>query len=228
MILGLDLSPNHLGAISLDENGIIDQYYFITESAITAKNNKGLCAKKPSKKQDEQRENYEARRLTMARNYIANIYEQCMPKYVGIEGYSYDSKGNSHYQYGELSGVSKLIFWDRECNIRIYQPGSIKKFATGNGRASSSELFEMLFHIAETKKYAKQWKRIDNHLKKNQTCEDLAVAYWIAKMVWIEIKLKNREISVADLEKHQQQVFLRKTKDKRLLPLIDRPWIEGT
>jgi len=58
---------------------------------------------------------------------------------VFIEGYSFGSQWNLA-QLGELGGVVKLTIWTLGIVYYTIAPNSLKKFATGNGRATKEEV----------------------------------------------------------------------------------------
>lgn len=70
--------------------------------------------------------------------------------HVGIEGTSYGSRGSSTADMVIFSSITKrkIMTFVPKNQIRVLAPGTIKKFATGNGRAGKDLMFE-----AYVKKY---------------------------------------------------------------------------
>lgn len=108
---------------------------------------------------------------------VINYLEDFDVQHVGLEGYSMGSKSSRLFQIGEATGILKRILWESEIDYSIYAPTSIKKFATGNGRADKNGMASAfigredqdLFELLEMDKTTKP-------------IEDLFDSYWIARM----------------------------------------------
>lgn len=61
-------------------------------------------------------------------------------KTVAIEGYSYGSSGKI-FEIAENCGVLKHKLWRAGTQIEVYAPQSIKKKATGSGRADKEQMY---------------------------------------------------------------------------------------
>jgi hypothetical protein len=70
------------------------------------------------------------------------------PKNVCLEGYSYGSKGQV-FEIGENTGILKLELFRNFIEPTIIAPPTLKKFATGSGRASKEEMYDAF--LEETK-----------------------------------------------------------------------------
>lgn len=124
--------------------------------------------------------------------------ESCTPDLAVIEGYSYASP----YQLpksGELAGVLKLVLEQQGIRYIVVPPTTLKKFATGSGRATKDivvkEVFKrwkfdtnshdladafVLYKIGEAilgngQGLTKVQKEITNRLKKGGVCIAIAV-----------------------------------------------------
>ena len=60
---------------------------------------------------------------------------------VFLEGYSFGSTGKV-FNIAENTAVLKYNLWDSNIDIEILAPTTIKKFATGSGRASKENMYE--------------------------------------------------------------------------------------
>lgn len=122
---------------------------------------------------DKSKENYE--RAIDVSNEIQSLEIQLQPDLVVIEGIPFMSRSNVTR---DLAGLQFLIL-DRllggvtKEDIRIIPPTKLKKFATGNGKASKDDMFEAL------PDYAKE--KISKTLK-TKGRYDLTDAYWLARI----------------------------------------------
>ncbi len=66
------------------------------------------------------------------------------PDVTCVEGYSYASANQAH-QAGELGGLLRLRLWRSGRRHFIVTPGTLKKFATGNGNSSKPGVAVALF-----------------------------------------------------------------------------------
>ncbi len=130
----------------------------------------------------------QAHEITMR---IVSVIEQYKPDIIAIEGLAFGMRGNVTRDLGGLQFV--IIAHIQEVlkrNVVIIAPLTVKKFATGNGRAKKNEVIESL------PKYA-----LDNFLqlgvKKTTGLADIADAFWIAKVA--EDKHKPEKIINGDL-----------------------------
>jgi len=106
---------------------------------------------------------------------ITNLINQYKVNKVNIEGLPFNTRSNVTRDLAALQGViicRILEQFNIECNI--FAPLSIKKFATGNGKASKQEMVEALPNDFIT-------KILDKGFKKSTGLYDIADAYWIGK-----------------------------------------------
>lgn len=95
--------------------------------------------------------------------------EQYNDVYIAIEGLAYGMRGNATR---DLAGLQFVIMDNLlDYNVKIVTPTELKKFATGNGRASKDEM------IAKLPEYI---LNIFNKIKKSKGLADLADAYHLA------------------------------------------------
>lgn len=104
-------------------------------------------------------------------------------KAIGMEGYSYGSKGSLLFSIAEntYSLKRKLYVHSTLPFPEIYSPGTIKKFATGKGNAKKEMMWESFLN--ETK--FDITKIINSNPTKNPI-SDLVDAYWICKLTFID------------------------------------------
>jgi hypothetical protein len=101
---------------------------------------------------------------------------------VFLEGYSFGSTGRV-FNIAENTAILKYNLWDAQIDIEVIAPTTIKKFATGSGRASKELMYE---------KFCEE--NSDAHLKEMLTprssniinpVSDIVDAYYILKYgIW--------------------------------------------
>lgn len=216
--LGFDLSLNHSGAVALDEAGKVDGYWFVSKKkgAVDQSNCRGY--RLPVKKNDIDPEIYQLKRMLFYKKWINKVILESGAEYAGLEGYAYSAISNSSYQYGELGCCARMELARNSCAFRIHDPKSVKMFAFGKGNADASQLLEIVPESLRS-----EWKRIERGLKGQQVAEDLAVAYWMARLVWIEVELRAGRKLLSSLKPHEIRVFNRVTKTYPT-NLLDREW----
>ena len=108
--------------------------------------------------------------------HLAGIVDEFKPDAIAIEGLAFGMRGNVTRDLGGLQFV--IIAHLQEVKgreVEIYAPTSVKKFATGSGRAKKEEMIDSL-----PKSVYSYFTGLG--VKKTTGLGDLADAYWIAKM----------------------------------------------
>lgn len=88
------------------------------------------------------------------------------PRVVDVENHAFGAIGGDTRPH-ELLGVVRFTLWNEGRTMRVVAPNTVKKFATGNGRASKEEMLEAAKVF---------WPDCPNH--------DLADALFIAKRAY--------------------------------------------
>ena len=127
------------------------------------------------------------------------------PKYVAFEGYSYNSTGKV-FDIAEGTMCTKLMIYENNIPIRIYDPNSIKKFATGNGNSGKVEMIDYF------KKYIGLKPNIDKLPDYKSPTEDIIDSFWCVKLLQLELKLRYGLVQLNDLHLKQIEIFNRVTK----------------
>lgn len=99
---------------------------------------------------------------------IGSIMDIHKPDKLIMEGVSYSSNG-SVVDLAGLNYCIRLLAKDRNINIEIVSPTSVKKFATGNGQAEKDIMIDA-------------WKRLDKNISNvnDIKIDDLADSYFLA------------------------------------------------
>ena len=118
----------------------------------------------------------EERFYELAKWAVSKICKSCL---VGIEGYSYGSKGKV-FEIGENAGLLKHYLYKYGHPFAIVEPKTIKKYATGNGNADK-DMMQSAF-IEET---GLNIKEILGMTKKSwNPSSDIIDAYYIGKYTY--------------------------------------------
>jgi hypothetical protein len=227
LVYGADLSLNHCGICVLNEQGIVKDYYFLTDIKKFYKADKEHGFFQAWKKEDNSDHIsfnvYRINQYAMLPFFNSSILTEVA--YFSIEGYAFGSITNSLCQIAELTGVIKQKLYEDGHYIRIHDPMSVKMFATGKGNASKTDMrkaaklneFELPDSLFKTRK-TKKGVDLDG------PGTDVIDAFWLAMLLHVEMGLRYGEISIDSLPPHQIQVFNRVTKAYPT-NLLSRPFI---
>lgn len=204
LILGIDPSLNGAGFMIMKGGEVIDYYFFTTVLKVAKESNgHGLVNRETGPE-----------RLNVIYNFFNALLFKYKFDYAAIEDYAYGAKSNSVFQIGGLGEMLRLMLYRADIPYREYEPSKIKKYATGSGNAEKSamvlEAFKNGFDVSP---YGKSG-------------EDLADAFWIAKMLYTELKLHKNAEYLKELSKAKQQVFTEVSKAYPI-PIINRPFISS-
>jgi len=110
-------------------------------------------------------------------NYIGTLVRKHKPDLVAMEGLAFGMRGDATRDLAGLQFVIACILrYEHKKEVIVVSPLTVKKVATGNGRAEKMEMFDCL------PKYA-QLMFEGMGVKKTTGLLDLTDAYWIAKTV---------------------------------------------
>lgn len=199
IILGIDQSLNGSAFVWMKNFKVLD-FRFFTDTLSKSKNPHAVFNKETGSK-----------RLNNIFNFLQEKLKEYELTNAAIEDYAFGAKSQSVFQLGGLGEMMKLCLYRSGVPYRTYEPNKVKKFATGNGSAEKSEIvlaaYKDGFDVG--------------HFGKNG--EDLADAYWIAKMLTIELFLHRNNDYLENLNQKQKEVFSDITKAYPI-PLINRPF----
>lgn len=220
-ILGVDISMNH-GAFVLLRNGSILDYRFVTDKAALAKKHKRYAEYISAVKVKDMVER-DFLRLAFWYAYSNRLFKQLPSEYAGIEGYAYRASQNAH-QIGGVASIFRVKAWIRRLKIRLHGPETVKMFGADDGNAAKSEV-----RYAMHEKYPETIMFDEYAHGKGGTAfqipEDLCDAYAIAKLLWLEIQLRNGLVELKDLHPKTIQIFNRTTK-RWPINILGREWIQ--
>ena len=121
--LGIDHSLNKTAIVCLDKNG-----KYVGKLVYKNKKHKGT------------------KRLFMLLKFFNKLkakhrYKQLI---VGMENYSFGSRGRSVFNIGEAGGIVRLVLtsWVGDKSFYVFAPKSVKKFASGNGNSGKPAMIK--------------------------------------------------------------------------------------
>lgn len=204
-IVGLDLSINGSGCVKfdLDKNLDIADLEYLSFTHVKKNSTKDILYY--NKKQFK---NYFDQNQWMEK-HILDFCEGV--QYVAVEDYAYGAKGQV-FHIGEFIGLIKHALYfgfgniDLGVNLRLYDPCSIKMFACDNGTAKKEDMID-----AHDKKQGNPL-RLQFLPRFGSPKEDIVDAYFIARLLQTELKLRKGLIQLKDLTEKQIQIFNRTTK----------------
>ena len=204
-IAGLDLSINGSGCVrlELDKNLDIINKEYLSFTQVKKNSTKEILYF--SKKQFKN--NFEQNAWT-----VANIFKICEGcEYVAIEDYAFGAKGMV-FHIGEFIGeIKRFMYWgwdknNQGTNLRLYDPCSIKMWATDRGNATKEDMVDAYDKIHKDPFKLTFLNRFGSHK------EDIVDAYFIATLLVTELKLRKGLTQLKDLTEKQIQIFNRTTK----------------
>jgi len=203
-IIGLDLSINGSGCVmnQLDSKLDIIETNYLSFTPV-----KKNATDKIIHYNKKQFKNY----FDQNRFMEEKILEFCEGSdYVAIEDYAFGAKGKV-FHMAEFTGAIKSALYfgfgnsDMGIPMRLYDICSIKMFACNNGLAKKPDMVDA---------YEREGDPMDlNFLPKYKSPkEDIVDAYWLTKLLQMELKLRRGLIRLQDLTEKQIQIFNRTTK----------------
>lgn len=249
IIIGIDLSLNHWGICSLDlESGQVFETGIMTDLKMFF-NTKSVTYEyhlKPWDKKKENKNNFVARRRKRVSEYIwycilLMLSRFCGKKgvlfgylpyenvYVAIEDYAFGLHSQGILENAEVCGILKNSLYGKGINLRLIDPSSMKKWATGKGHCLKKETVTAAW--GEGFEFStKLIKEVDRKVKKETVEEfdgpgtDLADAYFLAQMLRTELLVREGSVEIKNLSEHRRDIFLRVT-DRFPENLLVRPFI---
>lgn len=229
VIMGLDISPTHAGLVALDRHGRLLDARCVCETkkeaaGLTKRPGLGITATPfPTELTSSKFEDPDGRaayRLVWMRSWLqeslASFVQETFELEVAVENYAFHMKQGAH-QIGETGGMARLLLLDRpRTKVRLYDPVTVKMFATGVSQATKEMVGEAIL-----RDHAVRFDELD---LKPTTVEDLQDAYAIARLAWTEMEVRAGRVLLKDLTEKQIQVFNR-TTSAQPINLLDRDWM---
>ena len=217
--LGIDLALNHSGFVLLDGDGEMTWWYYVSDVSKHVPSGCDYAALMPHSKgkKGEDRETVNARRLDWWSHQLPFLVTHVQPTHVGIEDYAISAQSNSAYQIGEVGGLARLAALKAGAKVRLHDPMTVKMFGAHAGNAQPETVAA---EVRERWPETQVWDVLADVPR-----IDLACAYVVARMVFVETKLRDGTMKLSDLD-HEKEiaVFQRATKANPI-SLLGRDWI---
>jgi len=140
------------------------------------------------------------------------------PDYCAFEGYAMKADGRV-FDIAETTMCTKLMIYDWEIPIRIYDPNSIKIYATEKGNSDKIRI------VDEFEKFSGIKPDLSNLPEYKSPKEDIVDAFWVAKLLQTELQLRRGLIQLKNLTLKQIEVFNRVTKGNPI-NILGTPFIK--
>ena len=125
--------------------------------------------------------------------------------HVSIEDYAYNAHGQV-FHIGEYVGGLKQIYYRKEILIRQHEPPVVKMFGTGKGNCDKIRMCD------EYDKLLDGQIDLKNLPQYKSPKEDVVDAYYLCKLLRLELLLRMGIVKLEDCTEKQIQIFNRVTK----------------
>lgn len=149
--LGIDQSYTSSGLVLVDYKGIVINHNVVS----TLKSGGDYFYRAKQASED-------------IRSYVESLNVDLI---VGIEGLAFSLRGHTLQNLAGLQFMIINAVRDSGYSIGVFTPSTVKKFATGSGKAKKEDMWEAL---------PDKTKKMFEKIPKSQGREDLTDAYWIA------------------------------------------------
>lgn len=202
-IIGIDQSARGTAMVAL-KDGEFHKMRFYADTIKNAKqfNSEGALFPFKVKAGDEKQRML---RLDDLRFQINNFIKEIKPEYIAFEDYAITRQAYNEF-LGEVGGILRMVIWKKKIPYRTYDIHSVKFFATNIGNAEKSDMV-----LSAYKEYGLDFTKYGTA---NGAAGNITDAFYIAKILWTELKLRKGEIEIKDLDEGKIKVFTRTTKQK--------------
>lgn len=200
----------------LDNNLDIEEKYYLTMTE-TKKYERKDCVIHYNTKKDFIDD---IERKLWVEEEIFNFLNNC--DYVALEGYAFAAKGLI-FDIAEGCGIAKRRLYKRGIKLRIYDPSSIKKFATNMGNADKIHMEEDYEKCID--KFDLSFLPMVREGKSGNPKDNVVDAFFICKLLQLELKIRHGLILLKDLDLKKIEIF-NKVSKKYPESLLTRSFIE--
>ena len=153
--LGIDQSYTSTGLVLIDPRG-----HIVNHTVVGTLKSEGDYFDRARMIAEMVASNYETQR-----EFISDDIE------VALEGLAFSIRGHTLINLAGLQFMIVNALKNLDCSPLIHTPSTVKKFATGSGKAKKDDMWEAL---------PEKVKKMFENIPKSQGREDLVDAYWIS------------------------------------------------
>lgn len=135
-------------------------------------------------------------------------------EYVAVEDYAFAGTG-AVFHIGGFTEIMKTSMYERDTALRLYDIALIKKFATGKGNGDKLSMYDAYMKIPADEKIDISRLPTVEYTKGKSPTSDLIDAFYIMKMLQLELKIRNGVLSMRDLTEDQIWIFNRVTQTSK-------------
>ena len=197
-ITGIDNSKNSPGIVKFiidDETFKIIGLDYLGITTTSSKNPKSEVTKNCLRLYDKEIDDYE--KINFMSDNILNFVKDC--EYVAFENYAYSSTGMI-FDLAESTGILKWRIYNENKKLRFFAPSLIKMFATTKGNADKQKMIETYKNIGNP-------LNLPNSLLEKHPFEDIIDAYFITKLLYMELSIRRGFIKLHELNEEQIRPF---------------------
>ncbi len=247
-VIGLDLSLNGPGFVAMDcitgevlatgYSTATKKYYFEDlDNAHYLQPKWGEAKTKNRSAEDS--DMFNARRRHHTYSAIADFVREwdTDDTLVVLEDYAYDSKSTGQYELAEVSGLLRQYLWEDFIALRLHDPISVKRWATGDAYAKKMHMRKAAVDngfILQERMYGDKGEKFKHpiHMDGKPYTHDITGpgadindAYHLATMGRMELLVREGQKEMTELPIIQKNIFFRVTK-RHPVCFLERPFIQ--
>jgi len=218
IICGLDLSMNGSGLVKLELDDDLN---------VVNTDRMGFCS---VKKHSNDTDIHLFKKKDYVHRYHSSVWMIDKIKkfvadadFVAVEDYAFGANGNV-FDIGEFIGQVKLEIFNMNIPIRLYDPNSIKKHASGKGNCDKITMYDSYVSFAGMKPDLSDVPEPVRGSGISPT-SDIVDAFYIATLLQLELQLRKGIIALRDITDDDRSIFNRVTK-ARPVNLLDSDFIK--
>ena len=217
IITGLDLSINSSGLVQLELDDNLDIVHVDFMGFTTVKKNETVKVYHYKKNQFKTYLHQSEWMLEKSLEFVEGS------EYVAIEDFSFGSTGKV-FQIAEWASLIKYHLFECDVKMRLIDPNSVKMFATGKGNCDKLRMYDSFQDFTGTKPDLKYYPEVTKS-NGNSPTSDVVDAFYIAKILQLELKLRKGIIALRDCNEDEIRIFNRVTKSHPV-NMLDRDFIQ--
>lgn len=216
VIVGLDISLNSPGIVKANLDANLEIFNINWIGFTTVKKDKKKCSNLIFNDIDAHK-NYINRSIFM-RNHIMDFL--CYNKtehihYAAFEDYPYGGASGHVFHIGGFTEIMKLNLYESGTALRWYDIVQIKKIATTRGNADKLSMYDAYLKIpVEQRIDITDLPPVTNAKGKSPT-SDIIDAFYLMKLLQIELKLRRGLIQLKDMTEDMIWIFNRVTQTSK-------------